>query len=480
MSGHPDILDLWLDGRLAGSLMRGRSGDVEFSYDSDYFGSRGATPLSVSMPLVQQHYGPDEVMPWLSNLLPDAVEVRDRWAAKFGETRNDPFTLLRHMGQDAPGSVQVVPWGELPTQLGTVSHISDARLAERIQEIIEDPDHWVDDSLDQSRFSLGGNQGKFALAKVNGRWFEPNGRAASTHIVKPGMVTAQGHTNAEVQAVEFVTMRASRHLGLTTALVEIEDFNGVPAFVTQRYDRRTASDGTVTRLHQEDFCQALTFLPSRKYEEDGGPTMADMVAVVDTHSSQRWRDSDRLALARLFVFNLLAAGVDAHAKNHSLILSGNMVRLAPAYDLISAHGLWNTDRVRFNSSAAVRYGKERPYRQITGRNLARTADTLRMDRREFHDLLVGMQLKLPDALDRAVHELPKEMLTARVKRMSEREREFGTEITRRMSMTDIAETPNFDPPSNSGNHRRNTVWAPGQLKAGVWESGSYRIRGQSR
>lgn len=481
MSEHPDILDLWLDGRFAGSLMRGPSDEVEFSYDADYFSSRGTTPLSVSMPLVQQHYGPNEVMPWLSNLLPDAVEVRDRWAAKFGETRNDPFTLLRHMGQDAPGSVQVVPRGAQPSQLGSMSQITDARIAERIQEIIEDPDHWVDDSNeDQSRFSLGGNQGKFALAKLDGQWFEPNGRTASTHIVKPGMVTAQGHTNAEVQAVEFVTMRASRYLGLTTALVEIEDFNGVPAFVTQRYDRRTDQDGTVTRLHQEDFCQALTFLPSRKYEEDGGPTMADMVAVIDDHSSPRWRDNDLLALARLFAFNLLVAGVDAHAKNHSLILSGTLVRLAPAYDLISAHGIWNADRVRFKSSAAVRYGKERPYRQITGRNLARTADTLRMDRREFHDQLVDMQRELPSALDKAVNELPKEMLTERVKRMPEREKEFGTEVASRMTMVDIADTPKFVPSFNRSSRRRNRVWSPGQLKDGVWESGSYRNRGQSR
>lgn len=86
--------------------------------------------------------------------------------------------------------------------------------------------------------SLGGNQGKFALAKLEGKWFEPNGRTASMHIVKPGMVTVQGRTNVEVQAVEFVSMRAARYLGPTTALVDIEEFNGLPAFVAQRYDRR--------------------------------------------------------------------------------------------------------------------------------------------------------------------------------------------------------------------------------------------------
>lgn len=479
MSGHPDVLDLWLDGKRAGSLMRGATNEVEFSYDAEYFGSREATPLSVSMPRVQQDYGPDQVMPWLSNLLPDAVEVRDRWAAKFGETRNDPFTLLRHMGQDAPGSVQVVPQGAVPSQLGGKSQITDARIAERIQAIVADPDHWVEDSVEgRSRFSLGGNQGKFALVRQGEKWFEPNGRMASTHIIKPGMVTVQGRTNVEVQAVEFVTMRASRYLGLTTASVEIEDFNGLPAFVTQRYDRLTAEDGTVTRLHQEDFCQAFSYLPTRKYEKDGGPTMADMVAVVDDHSSPRYRADDQVVLAGLFAFNLLMAGVDAHAKNHSLIMSGTMVRLAPAYDLISAHGIWDADRVRFKSAAAVRYGKERPYQQITGRNLARTADTLRSDRREFQEQLIDMQHKLPSALDRAVSELPEDLLTDRVKRMAERQERFGKDLTLRMTMADIADTPVFDPPSNRNRGQRNRVWVPGQLRNGTWEMGSYRNRGR--
>lgn len=277
--------------------------------------------------------------------------------------------------------------------------------------------------------------------------------------------------------VEFVTMRAARYLGIPTAHVEIEDFNGLPAFVTQRFDRITDQDGTVIRLHQEDFCQALTFLPSRKYEEDGGPTMAGMVAVVNDHSSPHWRKNDHLALMRLFAFNLLAAGLDAHAKNHSLILSGTMVRLAPAYDLISVHGIWSADRVSFKSSAAVRYGKRRRFSQITGRNLARTADTLRVDRQTFHEQLKDMQERVPNALDRAVSDLTPDLATDRVKRMAERARIFGKDIASRTTEADIADTPRFDPPSNASPGGRKSVWVSGRMKNGRWETGSYRNRG---
>src|SRR5690606_21629234 len=116
-------------------------------------------------------------------------------------------------------------------------------------------------------------------------------------IVKPGMVLNSGHTDDHIQAVEFVTMRAARALDLSAAKVEILDFDGVRAFVTTRFDRRVSPDGTVTRIHQEDFCQALGVFPSRKYEEDGGPTMADMVQLVDRTSSPSYRGTDHVELA---------------------------------------------------------------------------------------------------------------------------------------------------------------------------------------
>lgn len=57
------------------------------------------------------------------------------------------------------------------------------------------------------------------------------------------------------------------------------------------------------------------------------------------------------ALADECAFNLLAAGVDAHAKNHSMLHAGSASRLAPAYELISAHGIWPAERVMFRSAA---------------------------------------------------------------------------------------------------------------------------------
>lgn len=473
------VLDLWLDGKFAGKLMRGERGHVEFLYDEAYRQDPGSTPLSVSIPKAAVGHAPDHVMPWLSNLLPDSDEVRARWAAKFNERRSDAFTLLAHMGEDAPGSVQVVPEGVVPSNAGAVSALSERDIARRVRAILIDPDHWVDDGDDdESRFSLGGNQGKFALARIDGEWFEPNGRASSTHIVKPGMVLAPGRTNTEVQAVEFVTMRAARVAGIRAAAVDIMEFDGVPAFVTTRYDRSIAFDGAVTRIHQEDFCQALSVLPARKYEEDGGPTMADMVRLVGSVSSPAYRRDDQRALAELFAFNLLVAGVDAHAKNHSLLHVGPVTRLAPAYDLISAHGIWDQDRVTYKSSAAVQYGKERPYRKITGRNLARTADVLGVPRPELAELLDRVACVLPGAFEDAITQLPEGLATSRVLAMPARIDAFAREFVDRIEVEDLSvrSIPRFTGSTSTTAQAPSAIWEPGKWRDGRWITGRYRSR----
>ena len=72
-----NVLDVWLDGRFAGKLMRGERDQVEFLYYDAYRDDPSSTPLSASIPKGSAGHGPDTVLPWLSNLLP----IRRRYAA---------------------------------------------------------------------------------------------------------------------------------------------------------------------------------------------------------------------------------------------------------------------------------------------------------------------------------------------------------------------------------------------------------------
>ena len=238
-----EVLDVYLDGVPTGRLERGPDDQVTFDYTD---GSR-RTPLSASMPLSQGHHGPAVVMPWLDNLLPDNDDVRARWAAQVGERRVTPFNLLRHFGADCAGAVQILPPGTSPESAGVLTPISEGDIARHIRTLRGDAAAW-DFAERGGRWSLGGQQGKFAVTRgPDGGWSLPGGRAASTHIIKVGIEGIAGSDMAE-----FVTMRVASQLDLPVAPVAYLPFDGEPALVATRFDRRASSDGLVQRLHQED------------------------------------------------------------------------------------------------------------------------------------------------------------------------------------------------------------------------------------
>jgi len=101
--------------------------------------------------------------------------------------------------------------------------------------------------------------------------------------------------------------------------------------VIERFDRLSPAPGSafVRRVHQEDMCQALGLLPGAKYQQDGGPGVADIVALIRRVGSNPSADIDRFIDAN--AFNWLIGGTDAHAKNYSLLLGAeNQVLLSPS------------------------------------------------------------------------------------------------------------------------------------------------------
>lgn len=105
--------------------------------------------------------------------------------------------------------------------------------------------------------------------------------------------------------------------------------------MTTRYDRIDDGDRW-RRLHQEDLCQALAVPPSKKYQRaDGGPGIAAFGGLIQSMPVLADRTAAARAFFSAFVFNAVVAGTDAHAKNYSLMLDGERVRLAPLYDLAS-------------------------------------------------------------------------------------------------------------------------------------------------
>jgi serine/threonine-protein kinase HipA len=283
---------------------------------------------------VQVRSHPDHVVtPWLWGLLPDNEAVLARWARQFQASASSPFSMLATpIGHDCAGAVRFVPpdaVDQLVDRPGEVTWLTEDEVAQRLRELRQDSTAWLGRSL-TGQFSLAGAQAKTALLRQNGRWGEPSGRVATSHILKPAVTGLDDH-----DLNEHLCLDAARRAGLLVVRTHIARFGEETAIVVDRYDRRSL-DGEVVRIHQEDLCQALGILPWRKYQNEGGPGPKDIVSLFRQAMPHRvavdavWRFVEALA------WNWLIAGTDAHAKNYSLLLAADQIRLAPLYDIASA------------------------------------------------------------------------------------------------------------------------------------------------
>jgi serine/threonine-protein kinase HipA len=328
-----DSLVVILEDAVAGTLTRLPNARLRFEYDDAYRRRPGATPLSLSMP-TQVHTHSDRVVtPWLWGLLPDNDAVLARWAGQFHVSASSPFALLgAAVGEDCAGAVRFCHPDQverLLSRLGTVAWLSEAEVATRLRDLKEDSTTWLGRSF-TGQFSLAGAQAKTALLHRDGRWGEPSGAAATTHILKPAVVGFDDH-----DLNEHLCLDAARRAGLVVARTRIMRFGDETAVVVDRYDRRV-TDAGVVRVHQEDLCQAMSVHPARKYQNEGGPGPVDVVRLFRGALPPREAADATRRFADALIWNWLISGTDAHAKNYSLLLSRDQVRLAPLYDIASA------------------------------------------------------------------------------------------------------------------------------------------------
>jgi len=381
-------------GSLDGSDLR----NLRVTYDPDWVVDPSSTPLSVSMPLSAGKHSGATVEPYLWGLLPDNNRVLERWATDYQVSARNVFALLRHIGTDVAGAAQYVPSGERPDEAnsGSIQPLAISEVAELLREVRTDSAAWHP-RRQPGRWSLAGAQGKLALAyddKLD-QWGVPTGSSPTTHILKPAIDGLDGH-----DLNEHLCLSVARRVGLRAAVTEVQTFETERALVIRRYDRQIASDGRIIRIHQEDFCQALSVHPTRKYENEGGPGVEDMaellrdVAVADA-------TADVEALCRAVAFNWLILGTDAHAKNYSLLLSGQQVRFAPLYDIAST--LPYGDHPRKLRLAQGIAGEYRPV-YIDAHHWDRLAQAVRIDAEKLRHLISEMIDQIPDALSDAIRE----------------------------------------------------------------------------
>ena len=177
---------------------------------------------------------------------------------------------------------------------------------------------------------------------------------------------------------------------------------GLPVLAVRRYDRLQAPGGALpARLHQEDGCQATATPPGMKYEEQGGPALRDLAAVLRNYGDP----ADVTWLLRRTTFNMAVGNADAHAKNFSVLHDTDhpAISLAPLYDVLSTIALELTDSagqpMRADTHLGQRVGGQADIRKVTAASLVDEAAAWGIRRRTASSVVA-------ETLDRVLAAIP--------------------------------------------------------------------------
>jgi len=344
--------------------------------------------LSLSLPLRPEPYAHGVVAPFLDGLLPEG-ESRLAIAADLDLLASDTYGLIRALGRDCAGALIIQPDEEpLPPQptIFTAEPINDVELGELVANLRSAP-LGVGGRV---RVSLAGVQEKLLLTRMNnGAWGRPVDGTPSTHILKPELAAYPNTVENEA-----FCMRLAKNLGLQVAAVETTTVRDRKLLVVERYDRLIHPDGSVERIHQEDFCQAVGLPPQKKYQEDGGPSLRRMANILQSSATGASMET----LLRAVTLNVVIGNGDAHAKNFSLLHDpSGVLRLAPLYDLLSTL-FYNDDRL------AMYVDDVRRTNRVTADRLLNEAVSWGLARPRAYDVVADILDGVPSAADAAQSE----------------------------------------------------------------------------
>lgn len=319
------LLDVYFGQAKAGALSQDESGALSYAYDPGYLAGQEPRAISFSMPLQEAAYADRVARPFFSGLLPDEG-ARQRLAGALGISAGNAFGLLEVIGGECAGALSLYPAGQTPPSSDDdgVEALSADRLQEILGKLRERPLLGGEEGV---RLSLAGAQDKLAVCVDGDTIGLAKGGRPTTHILKPFIQALDGTVENEL-----FCLRLAARLKLPVPKVEMRRSGVIPFLLVERYDRSQHKDGTITRLHQEDFCQVLSVPPELKYEEEGGPGTERSLGLIDKTTARP--AADRLAFIRMLVFHYLVGNADAHGKNYALLYRSKTPDLAPLYDVV--------------------------------------------------------------------------------------------------------------------------------------------------
>ncbi|MCO6558966.1 MAG: type II toxin-antitoxin system HipA family toxin [Bifidobacterium sp.] len=385
-------LYVFLDGQRIGTLREDEKGHHNFTYSD----SNGTAQLSLSMKRRPAPWTGKPVEAYIDGLLPDDRSIRQEIGRLYDVSSHNPFALLTAIGLDCAGGVQfVAPENvDLLNRPEELRPISEAEIGDRLLGLVDarqegwhgSDEHW----------SLNGAQGKIALRKIGDNWFEALDAAATTHILKPGVSQLR-----EQAFNEYICLKTIENLGISVSQSRFQSFDGTPAIVSTRWDRSPVktTDGkdSIRRIHQEDLCQAMSYMTQEKYQSDGGP---GAVAIIRFLRANQLGETDIVQFVIGLILNFLIGGTDAHAKNYAILEPvGEAPRLAPFYDIASIFAYGTRGDRKSERKMAMSIGGEYHYERIELKHWLKLCQDAKLDPELIAGLLKHYAEILPDTFN---------------------------------------------------------------------------------
>lgn len=376
------ILDVNFQEKNIGQLVQDDYGDISFTYSSNWLDDKDAFAISCSLPLQSEIFKRNKCRAYFEGILPEDAK-RKIIAKNLGISENNDFSMLEKIGGECAGALTFIPAGSiLSAQNYKYRPVSDTELVEILKELPRKPLLAGERGI---RLSLAGVQDKIAVFMGgDGKISIPLNSAPSTHILKP-----EHDVFDDLIFNEYFCLKLAKTIGLEVAEVEINTIENINYLLIERYDRIKKIEEnkvTITRLHQEDFCQALGISSTKKYQREEGPSLRQCFELVREKSSIPVLDLEKLLDG--VIFNFLIGNCDAHGKNFSLLYKGN-IQLAPLYDLVCTLVYEDLDK-----TMAMKIGGEYEINKIRLSNFDKFSDEIGFSKPEVRKRI----LKLSDAI----------------------------------------------------------------------------------
>lgn len=374
-------LEVWLFADRVGTLAL-VEGRLNFCYAPGWLSLPDAVALSTSLPLQAEPFDDHEARPFFAGLLPEG-RMRRLIALQFQVSNQNDFALLDHIGGECAGAVTFLEPGQVlpaPSHPDDVQWLSDKEVIAVLDELPRRP---MLAGFDGLRLSLAGAQDKLPVVFDGVRIGLPRNGTPSSHILKPAI-----HAVEDSVTNEAFCLALAEALQLKPAKSTIHFVEDRPFLLVERYDRATDAQGRKQRLHQEDFCQALGVAPEMKYQNEGGPDLAQCFGLV--RRVTRPSAPQILRLLDYVIFNALIGNHDAHAKNFSLLYSGKTPVLAPCYDTLST-AVYPT----LTPKMAMKIGSKYKFSEIQARHWDQFAESAGLARAQTKKRILALAQSLP-------------------------------------------------------------------------------------